>query len=116
MLAVEEQSCRGGCALATSRRLLQGCLLKDRQTKGPAPSLFTYDDHAGVQNTVVVPADDEDANSLRKNNSRTTLRNDNDGKLQMPRHNTVFRVITGGVNGEFENLSSEVLEDCSEIY
>ena len=39
----------------------QGCFLEDGQTKGPAPSLFTYDDHAGVQNTIVVPADDEDA-------------------------------------------------------
>ena len=38
------------------------------------------------------------------------------GKLHMPRHNTVLLVITGGVNGEFENLSGEVLEDCSEIY
>ena len=38
------------------------------------------------------------------------------GKLQMPRHNTVLLVITGGVDSEFENLSGEVLEDCSEIY
>jgi predicted dinucleotide-binding enzyme len=35
--------------------------VEDGQTKGPAPSLFTYDDHTGVQNTIVVPADDEDA-------------------------------------------------------
>ena len=61
MLAVEEQSCRGGCALATSRRLPPAGMSLEGQTKGPAPSLFTYDDHAGVQNTVVVPADDEDA-------------------------------------------------------
>lgn len=38
-----------------------GCLLEDGQTKGPAPSVFTYDDHSGVKNTIVVPADDEDA-------------------------------------------------------
>jgi hypothetical protein len=38
-----------------------GSLLQDGQTKGPAPSLFTYDDHVGVENTIVVPADDEDA-------------------------------------------------------
>jgi len=40
----------------------QGCRLEDGQTtKGPAPSLFTYDDHAGVENTIVVPGDDEGA-------------------------------------------------------
>jgi hypothetical protein len=43
----------GGCA--------ERCLLEDGRTKGPAPSLFTYDDHVGVENTIAVPVDDEDA-------------------------------------------------------
>ncbi|KIJ92434.1 hypothetical protein K443DRAFT_125952 [Laccaria amethystina LaAM-08-1] len=48
-------------ALSWQRFRRSGGLVEDGQTKGPAPSLFTYDDHTGVQNTIVVPADDEDA-------------------------------------------------------
>ena len=38
-----------------------------------------------------------------------------DSELQVPRHNTLLLVVTGGVASELENLSCEVLKDCSKI-
>jgi hypothetical protein len=39
-----------------------------------------------------------------------------DGELQVPRHNTMLLVITGGISGEFKNLSSEIFKDGSKVH
>ena len=39
-----------------------------------------------------------------------------DGELQVTRDNTLLLVVSGSITSEFENLSGEVLEDCSEMY
>ena len=39
-----------------------------------------------------------------------------DSKLQVPRHDTLLLVITSSITSQLENLSSEVLEDSSEVY
>ena len=38
-----------------------------------------------------------------------------DGELQMPGDDTGLLVVTGGVASQLEDLSSQVLEDCSEV-
>ena len=38
-----------------------------------------------------------------------------DGKLQVPRNNTLLLVVARRITREFENLSSQVLEHCGEI-
>jgi hypothetical protein len=39
-----------------------------------------------------------------------------DCELQVPRYNTVLLVVSCCIAGKFEDLSSEVFEDGSEIY
>ncbi|KIJ92435.1 hypothetical protein K443DRAFT_13609 [Laccaria amethystina LaAM-08-1] len=43
------------------RHLDERSLPEEGEAKDPTPSLFACNDHAGVKNTVVVPAGDEDA-------------------------------------------------------
>ena len=38
-----------------------------------------------------------------------------DGKLKMPRNNTLLLVVTSGVASKLKNLGSEVLEDGREV-
>lgn len=38
-----------------------------------------------------------------------------DGKLEMTGNNTSLLVITSGISSQLKNLSSEILQDCSEI-
>ena len=38
-----------------------------------------------------------------------------DGELKVARYDTLLLVITGGVTGEFENFSSQILKDCCEV-
>ena len=39
-----------------------------------------------------------------------------DGKLKMPRNNTLLLVIAGGIASKLKNLGGEIFEDGGKVY